>query len=63
MMKTSFFCILSGSLFFAQKAMTYDSPNYSINVPEGWKSTNDSEIINIFLPMRSEPLPFQNIMI
>ncbi len=40
--------ILSGSLFFAQKATTYDSPNYSINVPEGWRSTNDSDIINIF---------------
>ncbi|HCN49375.1 MAG TPA: hypothetical protein DIT10_09795 [Chryseobacterium sp.] len=43
-----FSAFLSGSLFFAQKAMTYDSPNYSINVPEGWKSTNDSEIVNIF---------------
>ncbi|AZA82991.1 hypothetical protein C1637_17375 [Chryseobacterium lactis] len=37
---------LTVSLFFAQKV--YDSPNYSINVPEGWKSTNDSDIVNIF---------------
>ncbi|WP_232815603.1 hypothetical protein [Chryseobacterium capnotolerans] len=43
-----FTAILSGSLSFAQKAATYDSANYSINVPEGWKSTNDSDIINIF---------------
>ncbi|MFN1217955.1 hypothetical protein ACKW6Q_13380 [Chryseobacterium kwangjuense] len=39
---------LSGSLFFAQKAKVYDTPGYSINVPEGWRSTNDSEIVNIF---------------
>ena len=43
-----FSAFLSGSLFLAQKTMTYDSPNYSINVPEGWKSTNDSDIVNIF---------------
>jgi hypothetical protein len=40
--------VFTGSLFFAQKAKVYESPNYSINVPEGWKSTNDSEIVNIF---------------
>ncbi|WP_221630235.1 hypothetical protein [Chryseobacterium lactis] len=43
-----FSAFLSGSLLFSQKAKTYDSPNYSINIPEGWKSTNDSEIVNIF---------------
>ncbi|WP_238555601.1 hypothetical protein [Chryseobacterium sp. P1-3] len=42
------FALVSGSLFFAQKTGVYDSPNYSINVPEGWKSTNDSDIVNIF---------------
>jgi len=42
------FTFLSGSLLFAQKSKVYDSPNYSINVPDGWKSTNDSDIINIF---------------
>ena len=42
------FAFLSGSLWFAQKPKVYDSSNYSINVPDGWKSTNDSEIINIF---------------
>lgn len=41
---------LGGSLAFAQTVptKTYDSPNYSISLPEGWKVTNDSEIINIF---------------
>lgn len=39
---------LSASLFFAQKAKVYDSPGYSIRVPEGWRSTNDNEIVNIF---------------
>ncbi|WP_228448126.1 MULTISPECIES: hypothetical protein [unclassified Chryseobacterium] len=43
-----FTAMLSGSLFFAQKTTTYDSSNYSINVPDGWRSTNDSDIINIF---------------
>lgn len=43
-----FSAILSGSLFFAQKAKVYESTHYSINVPEGWKSTNDSDIVNIF---------------
>lgn len=49
MKKILFFsAIVTGSLFFAQKAKVYESPNYSINIPDGWKSTNDSEIINIF---------------
>ncbi|WP_241486019.1 hypothetical protein [Chryseobacterium angstadtii] len=39
---------LSAGLFLAQKAKVYESPGYSINVPEGWKSTNDSDIVNIF---------------
>lgn len=39
---------LSGSLFFAQKAKVYDSPDYSINVPAGWRATNDNDIVNIF---------------
>ncbi len=39
---------LTGCLFFAQKAQVYDSPNYSINIPQGWRSTNDSDIVNIF---------------
>ncbi|QXU49453.1 hypothetical protein KYG33_22335 [Chryseobacterium sp. D764] len=43
-----FSAIVTGSLFFAQKAKVYENSNYSINVPDGWKSTNDSEIINIF---------------
>ncbi|MDR6403391.1 MULTISPECIES: hypothetical protein [Chryseobacterium] len=35
---------------FAQNVPTkvYDSKNYSITLPEDWKVTNDSEIINIF---------------
>jgi hypothetical protein len=38
------------SLAFAQSVPTkvYDSENYSITLPEGWKVTNDSDIINIF---------------
>jgi len=49
MKKVLFFsALITGSLFFAQKAKVYENPNYSINVPEGWKSTNDSEIVNIF---------------
>ncbi|WP_288448209.1 hypothetical protein [uncultured Chryseobacterium sp.] len=49
MKKILFFsALITGSLFFAQKAKVYEKPNYSINVPEGWKSTNDSEIVNIF---------------
>ncbi len=43
-----FSALVSGSLFLAQKGKVYESPNYTVNVPEGWKSTNDSEIVNIF---------------
>lgn len=39
---------LSASLFFAQKAKIYETPGYSINVPEGWRSTDDSGIVNVF---------------
>ncbi|WP_082140603.1 hypothetical protein [Chryseobacterium sp. FH2] len=39
---------LAGFFSSAQRVKTYDSSNYSINVPEGWKSTNDSDIVNIF---------------
>ncbi|MEY8759242.1 hypothetical protein [Chryseobacterium tongliaoense] len=50
MMKKTFLitAFLLGYFSFAQKAKAYDSPNYSINVPEGWKATNDNEIVNIF---------------
>jgi hypothetical protein len=48
-----FFLIISlvtASLFSAQSVPTkvYENDNYSITLPEGWKVTNDSEIINIF---------------
>ncbi len=39
---------LSASMFFAQKAKIYEAPGYSINVPEGWRSTDDSGIVNVF---------------
>lgn len=39
---------LLGYFSFAQKAKVYESDNYSINVPDGWKSTNDNDIVNIF---------------
>ena len=39
---------LLGYFSFAQKAKIYESPHYSINVPEGWKSTNDNDIVNVF---------------
>lgn len=39
---------LIGSFSFAQKQQVYDNPNYSINLPDGWKATNDSDIVNIF---------------
>lgn len=42
------FAFVLGNLVFAQKEQRYDSSNYSITIPEGWKSTNDSDIINIF---------------
>jgi len=37
-------------LSFSQKLSTelYDSENYSIEMPDTWKATNDSGIINIF---------------
>ncbi|GAA4162043.1 hypothetical protein GCM10022217_28770 [Chryseobacterium ginsenosidimutans] len=40
----------AASVLFAQSVPTkvYDSDNYSIALPEGWKVTNDSNIINIF---------------
>lgn len=40
----------AASFIFAQSVPTkvYESENYSITLPEGWKVTNDSEIINIF---------------
>lgn len=36
--------------FFAQSVSTkvYESQNYSITLPDGWKVTNDNDIINIF---------------
>lgn len=42
------FCI--GFFLFAQSVSTkvYESPNYSVTVPEGWKVTDDNNIINIF---------------
>ncbi|ASW74103.1 hypothetical protein IQ37_12970 [Chryseobacterium piperi] len=39
---------LLGYFSFAQKTKTYENSSYSINVPEGWKATNDNEIVNIF---------------
>ncbi len=39
-----------GSLVFSQSVPTkvYEQENYSITLPEGWKITDDSNIINIF---------------
>ncbi|GAA5090538.1 hypothetical protein GCM10023210_16730 [Chryseobacterium ginsengisoli] len=39
-----------GSFAWAQSVPTkvYENDNYSITLPEGWKVTNDSDIINIF---------------
>jgi hypothetical protein len=36
--------------FLAQSVSTkvYESQNYSITLPDGWKLTNDNDIINIF---------------
>jgi hypothetical protein len=36
--------------FFTQSVSTklYESQNYSITLPDGWKVTNDNDIINIF---------------
>jgi len=40
----------AASFIFAQSVLSkvYESENYSITLPEGWKVTNDNEIINIF---------------
>jgi hypothetical protein len=40
----------AGSVLFAQSVPTtvYDNESYSIKLPEGWKVTNDSDIVNIF---------------
>ncbi len=37
-------------LFFGQKTATkvYDSPNYSITLPDIWKVMNEGDIVNIF---------------
>jgi len=37
-------------LFFSQKISTelYDSENYSIEMPDTWKATNDAGIVSIF---------------
>lgn len=42
--------LVTGSLLFAQSVPTkvYENDNYSITLPEGWKVTNDNDIINIF---------------
>lgn len=44
--------LFTGSLLMAQPIPTevYDHDNYSIVYPQGWKVTNDSEIVNIFPP-------------
>lgn len=44
--------LFTGSLWMAQSIPTevYDHDNYSIVYPQGWKVTNDSEIVNIFPP-------------
>jgi len=42
------FAFLLASFSFAQKSTVFDTANYSIHVPDGWKTTNDSDIINIF---------------
>lgn len=44
------FVIVLSHLSFAQKTATkvYDSPNYSITLPEIWKVMNDGDIVNIF---------------
>lgn len=42
--------LVTGSLLFAQSVPTkvYENDNYFITLPEGWKVTNDNDIINIF---------------
>lgn len=46
------FLLLVGSFVSAQSVPTetYDSENYSISHPTGWKVTNNDDIINIFPP-------------
>ncbi|WP_312903027.1 hypothetical protein [Chryseobacterium taichungense] len=46
------FLLFLGSLFYAQSVPTetYESENYSISHPAGWKVTNNDDIINIFPP-------------
>ncbi|AZA54292.1 hypothetical protein [Chryseobacterium sp. G0201] len=40
--------LLLGFFSFAQKQKIYDAPNYSINLPDGWKAMNEGDIVNIF---------------
>jgi hypothetical protein len=42
--------LFTGLLVFSQSVPTkvYEQENYSITLPEGWKVTDDSNIINIF---------------
>lgn len=42
--------LFTGLLVFSQSVPTkvYEKENYSITLPEGWKVTDDSNIINIF---------------
>jgi len=44
------FFLFAAGLISAQTVptKTYDNEHYSISYPEGWKLTNDSDIINIF---------------
>ncbi|MEC3875544.1 hypothetical protein [Chryseobacterium salviniae] len=46
------FILFAASLLTAQVIPTevYDRDNYSIVYPQGWKVTNDSDIVNIFPP-------------
>ncbi|SMP36198.1 hypothetical protein [Chryseobacterium profundimaris] len=53
-MKKIFFGVIlfAASLLTAQAIPTevYDRDNYSIIYPQGWKVTNDSDIVNVFPP-------------
>ena len=40
--------LLLGFFSFAQKQKTYETANYSINLPDGWKAMNEGDIVNIF---------------
>lgn len=40
--------LLLGFFSFAQKQKIYESPNYSINLPDSWKAMNEGDIVNIF---------------